>query len=109
MADDVDKSQSDKESEGDSENEIVEGEIMEEGGSAEDGGGISTEGGGASEVVTTEDADDKTEDTEADGSAQAVINLENMIKANNSKIAKLSQELSEAREMLKDVLDGDTT
>lgn len=52
---------------------------------------------------------DEAGDSGTSDSAQTVLNLENMIKTNNSQIAKLSIELSEAREMLKDAFEGDTT
>ncbi len=44
-----------------------------------------------------------------DDQAELVMKLEGMIKNNNSQIAKLSAELSEAREMLKDAFENDTT
>jgi len=50
---------------------------------------------------------DKPEGSE--GETGEIMNLENMIRTNNSQIAKLSEELSEARQMLKDAFEGDTT
>ena len=46
---------------------------------------------------------------EKEDQAKLVLNLENMIKNNNSQVAKLSGELTEARQMLKDSFENDTT
>ncbi len=62
--------------------EVVEGEVVEQVESVGDGG--------------TTDAD-------------MVMKLEGMIKNNNSQIAKISADLTEAREMLKDAFENDTT
>ncbi len=45
----------------------------------------------------------------SEGETGEIMNLENMIRTNNTQIAKLSEELSEARQMLKDAFEGDTT
>lgn len=57
------------------------------------------------EVV--EQADVMGEQGERD--VDMVMKLEGMIKNNSSQIAKLSADLSEAREMLKDAFENDTT
>lgn len=48
-------------------------------------------------------------DAEKNDQAELIMKLENMIKNNNAQIAKLSAELSESRDMLKDAFEGDTT
>lgn len=77
------------------EDEIVEGEVISEN----------------SEHSDKSDKPDKSDKSEDSGSeaAQEVMNLENMIKTNNTQIAKLSSDLTEAREMLKDAFENDAT
>lgn len=74
--------------------EVVEGEIV----------GDDKEGKGK-EAGLGKDTGSK----EGESDVQTVMNLENMIRTNNAQIAKLSEELSEAREMLKDTFEGDIT
>ena len=89
MADgDEQKRQRDKELESDSDENVVEGEIVSEGSEKTDKGESSS-----------------TESNDAD----MVMKLEGMIKNNNSQITKISADLSEAREMLKDAFENDTT
>lgn len=93
--------------------EVVEGEIvntddadMKSDGTDEKGQAL---GKGEPKEKNLTSSQDETGDSGTSDDAQAVMNLENMIKTNNSQIAKLSVELSEAREMLKDAFEGDTT
>lgn len=84
-----------KETEEPNEPEVLEGEIV-------------SENSENSDIPDKSDRLDKPEDAGGD-TAQTVMNLENMIKTNNSQIAKLSAELAEAREMLKDAFENDAT
>lgn len=43
------------------------------------------------------------------GGTDEIMNLENMIKTTNAQIEKMSDELSEARQILKDSFENDTT
>ena len=80
----------------------------------EDAVDVSADGVVEGEVVSGDSVDVGTdqqdvEKIEADDQAELVMKLEGMIKNNNSQIAKLSAELSEAREMLKDSFENDAT
>lgn len=66
--------------------DVVEGEIVED--------------EGIVEPSSLEEGSDK---------AQTVMHLENLIKNNNAQIEKMSAELTEARQMLKDAFENDTT
>ncbi len=73
--------------------EVVEGEIVEE----------------TKEPEISEDTDSVDEVTVGSDKAQTVMHLENLIKNNNAQIEKMSAELTEARQMLKDAFENDTT
>lgn len=79
----------------------------------EDAVDVSADGVVEGEVVSGEPEGENStqpqEKSEADDQAELVMKLEGMIKNNNSQIAKLSAELSEAREMLKDSFENDAT
>lgn len=83
--------------EGTDESEVVEGEV------------ISEDSENSDKSEKSEMSDEASLEQVAGGGADEVLNLENMIKTNSSQIAKLSVELSEAREMLKDSFENDTT
>lgn len=61
------------------------------------------------EVVGDEDADLELSAQEKKDQAKLILNLENLIKNNNIQVAKLSVELAEARDMLKDAFENDAT
>lgn len=76
-----------------SDEEIVDAEIVEE----------------AKEPEVSEETTGNDEATEGSDKAQTVMHLENLIKNNNAQIEKMSVELTEARQMLKDAFENDTT
>lgn len=84
--------------------EVLEGEVVSENSRQQ----TSSAEGGQVENSEKPDTSDKSGDPGSDV-AQEVMNLENMIKTNNTQIAKLSADLTEAREMLKDAFENDTT
>lgn len=61
------------------------------------------------EVVGEEDADLELSAQEKRDQAKLILNLENLIKNNNIQVTKLSAELAEARDMLKDAFENDAT
>ncbi len=71
--------------------EIVEGEVVND--------GLGDSSDGVSAGVDSAKSDE----------ADLVLKLEGMIKNNNAQIIKMTEELSQAREMLKDAFDNDTT
>lgn len=83
---DYTKNQRDKETE---EAKVVEGEVVIE--------------------SDSEDTDLELSAQEKKDQAKLVLNLENLIKNNNIQVTKLSGELAQARDMLKDAFENDAT
>jgi predicted RNase H-like nuclease (RuvC/YqgF family) len=75
------------------ESKVIEGEIVS-------GNSVNSD---------TSDQPEISETLEGSDQANTIMNLENMIKTNNAQINKLSIELAEARDVLKDAFEGDTT
>ena len=91
MADDT-KQQSNQETDETKVEDVVEGEVVDD--------KQATDPSTAEGDLTAQEKRDQ---------AKLVLNLENLIKNNNSQIVKLSTELTEAREMLKDTFENDAT
>lgn len=96
----------------DNDDKVVEGEVVSEE-SDESKGSDKSDKSDKLDVSDGPDTSGESEQSDASESAGGnfgeVASLENLIKTNNSQIAKLSEELSEARQMLKDAFEGDTT
>jgi len=87
-----------------SDTDVVEGEIVSE----------NSEGSDKSEDLEKSEETEISEfgtraSDEGSDKAQTVMHLENLIKNNNAQIEKMSGELTEARQMLKDAFENDTT
>ena len=83
---------------------VLEGEIV----------GDNSEGSDKTDGSDKSDMSNKSEEIEqgvgsGSDTAKEVMNLENMIRTNNSQSVKLSADLAEAREMLKDAFENDAT
>lgn len=61
------------------------------------------------EVVADSESEEELSAQEKRDQAKLILNLENLIRNNNVQVAKLSAELAEARDMLKDAFENDVT